>query len=377
MTAAAGQEAAAPAPGDERFMGAALALAARGLGRVAPNPAVGCLIVREGRVVGRGWTQPGGAPHAETVALAAAGPDARGATAYVTLEPCAHHGRTPPCAEALVAAGIARCVFGLVDPDPRVAGRGLAILREAGIAVAGPCREAEAAALNAGFLVRLGLGRPRVTLKLAQSLDGGIATASGESRWITGPLARREVHLARAQSDAILVGGGTARADDPALDVRDLGLADRAPIRVVAAGRLAIPSDSRLALTARRQPLWLCHGPDAPDGARARWRDLGAELIEVPRDAAGGLDLGALLRRLGERGLNVLLCEGGAGLAAGLARAGLVDEIVLYCAPILIGGDGLRALGPLGLEGLAAAPRFRLAEIGRIGDDLRARWVRT
>jgi diaminohydroxyphosphoribosylaminopyrimidine deaminase/5-amino-6-(5-phosphoribosylamino)uracil reductase len=207
---------------DERWMGLALALGRRGMGRVWPNPAVGCVIVRDGRVLGRGWTTDGGRPHAETQALAQAG-DARGAVAYVTLEPCAHYGRTPPCAGALVAAGVARVVVATGDPDPRVAGRGLAILREAGIAVATGVREGEARRDHAGFLLRVTQARPFVTLKLAASLDGRIATASAESRWITGPAARTTVHAMRARHDAVMVGGGTARADDPLLTVRGMG----------------------------------------------------------------------------------------------------------------------------------------------------------
>ncbi|MEL7089461.1 MAG: bifunctional diaminohydroxyphosphoribosylaminopyrimidine deaminase/5-amino-6-(5-phosphoribosylamino)uracil reductase RibD, partial [Planctomycetota bacterium] len=217
-------------------MALALSLAARGLGQVAPNPAVGCVIVRDGRVVGRGWTQPGGRPHAEAVALSEAGESARGGTAYVTLEPCAHHGKTPPCAEALVEAGVARCVVAIGDPDERVAGRGLQILRDAGIAVDLGRMAPEAARLQRGFLrVKTG-GLPFVTLKLATSLDGRIATASGESQWITGPAARHVVHRLRGSHDAVMVGGGTARADDPSLTVRGFG-ERRQPVRVVLSRR--------------------------------------------------------------------------------------------------------------------------------------------
>ncbi|MFQ3623345.1 MAG: bifunctional diaminohydroxyphosphoribosylaminopyrimidine deaminase/5-amino-6-(5-phosphoribosylamino)uracil reductase RibD, partial [Acetobacteraceae bacterium] len=230
-------------------MRAALALARRGLGSVAPNPAVGCILVREGRVVGRGWTQPGGRPHAETEALRRAGAEARGATAYVTLEPCCHWGRTPPCTDALIAAGIARAVVALRDPDPRVNGEGLDRLRAAGIAVTEGVLAAEAAELNAGFLSRIRAGRPLVTLKLATTLDGRIAAASGESRWITGAAARRLAHGLRARNDAVMVGSGTALSDDPALTVRVPGLVPPGhpgPVRIVADGRLRLPLTSVL-----------------------------------------------------------------------------------------------------------------------------------
>jgi diaminohydroxyphosphoribosylaminopyrimidine deaminase / 5-amino-6-(5-phosphoribosylamino)uracil reductase len=365
-----------PGADDAPFMRTALALAARALGRSAPNPAVGCLIVRDGRVVGRGWTGDGGRPHAETIALAQAGTAARGATAYVSLEPCAHHGRTPPCSDALIAAGIARVVIPLIDPDPRVAGRGAAALEAAGIRVDCGCLETEAASLNMGFFTRIAEGRPMVTLKLAQSLDGRIATASGESRWITGPSARREVHLARARADAVLVGAGTVRADDPMLDVRDLGLPGVRPLRVVAGGRLRLPARGRLAESARHAPLLICHGPQADAGHRAAWAAAGAELVEIPGGSDGRMDPRAMLAALGARGLTRVFCEGGGRLAAGLVAAGLVDEIVIYAAGIVLGADGHPAMGPLRLQRLAEAPRYRLADVRRVGDDLRAHWLR-
>jgi diaminohydroxyphosphoribosylaminopyrimidine deaminase / 5-amino-6-(5-phosphoribosylamino)uracil reductase len=361
---------------DAAFMRSALALAARGLGRSAPNPAVGCVIVNGGRVVGRGWTQPGGRPHAEAVALAQAGDAARGAAAYVTLEPCAHHGRTPPCTDALIAHGLARVAIPLIDPDPRVSGRGVAALREAGVRVDVGCMAAEAAHLNRGFFQRVATGRPLVTLKLAQSLDGRIATAAGESRWITGPLARRETHLARARADAVLIGGGTARADDPMLDVRGIGLQEAAPIRVVAAAALDLPVDGRLGRSARAIPLWLCPGPGVTGARRDAWRAAGADLIETPHRADGGLDLAGLLSRLGGRGLTRVFCEGGSRLAASLIAADLADEIVVYCAGLVLGGDGLASVGPLRLPALAAAPRYALASSRPVGGDLRMAWRR-
>ncbi|WP_347310645.1 bifunctional diaminohydroxyphosphoribosylaminopyrimidine deaminase/5-amino-6-(5-phosphoribosylamino)uracil reductase RibD [Defluviimonas sp. SAOS-178_SWC] len=359
---------------DRRFIAHALGLARRGLGRVWPNPAVGCVLVKQGRIVGRGFTRPGGRPHAETVALAAAGDAARGATAYVTLEPCAHHGKTPPCAEALVGAGVARVVSALQDPDPRVAGRGHAILRAAGIDVTEGVLEDEARAMQRGFLSRVTQGRPMLTLKLATSLDGRIATASGESRWITGPEARARVHAMRAAHDAVLVGAGTARADDPSLTVRGLGMAHQ-PVRIVAARRLDLPVGGALGRTAREVPVWLLHGASAPDRARSDWVTAGARLIEVTETGAG-LDPVSMLAALGAAGLTRVFCEGGGQLAAALLMAGIVDEIALFSAGLALGADGRAAVGPLGLDALADVPRYRLTECRTIGPDTLSLWTR-
>lgn len=361
---------------DAGWMRTALGLARRGLGRVWPNPAVGCVLVADGVVVGRGRTADGGAPHAEALALAQAGARARGATAYVTLEPCAHTGRTPPCTEALIAAGVARVVVATEDPDPRVNGAGVAALRAAGIAVEVGCLAAEAVALNRGFLTRVTSGRPMLTLKLAASLDGRIATGTGESRWITGPRARSEVHLMRAQSDAVLVGAGTVRSDDPKLDVRDLGMEEASPVRVVVSGALSLPRDGNLAATAGQIPLWLCHDPEAEAGRRKAWTELGAELIELPFQADGQLDLPAMMQRLGERGLTRLLCEGGGRLAAALIEDDLVDEVVAYTAGLVLGAEAIPAIGGLEVPALQLAPRFRLLEAVQVGPDLRSRWRR-
>lgn len=362
---------------DAAHMRAALGLARRGLGRVWPNPAVGCVIVApDGRVVGRGWTAPGGRPHAETIALDAAGAAARGATAYVTLEPCAHVGQTPACAAELARAGVARVVSTIEDPDPRVAGRGFAMLREAGVTVATGCLPEEAAALNAGFLTRIAIGRPRLTLKLATSIDGRIATGDGESRWITGPLARREVHLMRATCDAILIGAGTARADDPRLDVRNLGLEAAQPVRIVVTGSLALPRESHLGRSAPEAPLWLVHHAEADPARRAAWQERGATLLETPFQPDGQLDLGALMQNLGERGLTRVLCEGGGRLAGALLAADLVDEIATYTAGLTLGAEAVAAVGAMEISTLALAPRFRLAELRRAGGDACARWLR-
>ncbi|MBR9843856.1 MAG: bifunctional diaminohydroxyphosphoribosylaminopyrimidine deaminase/5-amino-6-(5-phosphoribosylamino)uracil reductase RibD [Rhodobacteraceae bacterium] len=353
-------------------MALALELGRRGQGRTWPNPAVGCVIVKEGRIVGRGWTQPGGRPHAEPVALAQAGAEARGATAYVTLEPCSHHGKTPPCADALVAAGVARVVVALGDSDERVSGRGFERLRAAGIeVVTGVCAE-EAARDLKGFFLRVEEGRPFLTLKLAASIDGRIATATGESQWITGPEARRMVHAMRARHDAVMVGAGTARADDPSLTVRDLGIEDQ-PVRIVVSRRLDVPLMSNLAKTAREVPVWIVHGEDADPTLLRTWEDIGAELLPCGREG-GHLSPAGVLRALGEKGLTRVFCEGGGALAASLLGAGVVDELVTFNAGLALGAEGYPAIGALGVERLREAPRMRLVDQRRCGVDLMAVW---
>lgn len=351
-------------------MRAALGLARRGLGAVAPNPAVGCVLVNEGRVVGRGWTQPGGRPHAETEAVARAGGAAAGATAYVTLEPCAHHGKTPPCAEALVEAGIGRAVVALEDPDPRVSGRGIASLREAGIAVTvGVCAE-EAAELNAGFFLRMREERPLVTLKTATTLDGRIATHGGESQWITGQAARALGHRLRAEHDAVLVGSGTAMADDPMLTCRLPGLEERSPIRVVLDSHLRLPLTAKLVASARQVPTWIVTLQDNEEGRRRAYLDCGVDVIEVPRDADGNPDLTLGLRALARRGLTRLLVEGGGHTAASLLRLGAVDRIAWFRAPRLIGGDGMAAVVSFGVDHLSQTPTFRRLAVAEADGDL-------
>ncbi len=355
-------------------MALALSLGRRGQGQVWPNPAVGCVIVQGGRIVGRGWTQPGGRPHAEAVALAQAGACARGADVFVTLEPCAHMGHTPPCAQALIDAGVGRVFVALGDLDDRVNGRGVQMLRQAGIEVHLGLGADQAAEDHAGFFGRVGQGRPFVTLKLASSFDGRIATASGESKWITGPQARRHVHMMRARHDAVLVGGGTARQDDPSLTVRELGLA-RQPVRVVASRRLDLPLMGQLARSARDIPLILCHGPGADDQLQGVWRDLGATLLCCAARGAQ-LDPADMLAKLAGHGLTRIFCEGGSGLAAALLEADLVDQLVGYCAGAVIGAEGLPAVGALGLGRLADAPRFSLRSSQTIGPDLCHIWTR-
>jgi diaminohydroxyphosphoribosylaminopyrimidine deaminase/5-amino-6-(5-phosphoribosylamino)uracil reductase len=349
-------------------MAHALRLAARGLGSVWPNPAVGCVIVKDGRILGRGWTQPGGRPHAERRALDQAGPAAEGATAYVTLEPCAHHGQTPPCSDALITAKVARVVTALTDPDPRVSGKGHQMLRAAGITVTEGVLTTEATRLNAGFLKRVSRGLPHVTLKLATTLDGRIATSNGESRWITGALARAHVHLLRLTHDAVLVGSGTARADDPVLTVRGLG-ATHQPLRLLLDSRLSHGPAGKLGQTARQHPVWVLHGPEAPIAARNAWAATGARLIACPAQG-DHLDLDATFRLLAAEGLTRILCEGGGQLAAQLIRHGLADDLALYQAGCLIGADGIPALGPLALAALKDAPRLRRLETRSLGPDL-------
>lgn len=352
-------------------MAHALHLGARGLGRTWPNPAVGCVIVKDGRILGRGWTQPGGRPHAETMALAQAG-DAAGATAYVTLEPCAHHGKTAPCADALIHARVARVVTAMTDPDPRVAGKGHAMLRAAGIAVTEAVLADQARDTHAGFLKRVTQGLPFVTLKLAATLDGRTATGAGESRWITGPQARRAVHALRLSHDAVMVGSGTAVADDPDLTARDMG-ASHQPLRIVVDSHLRHAATSRLGQTARHVPVWLLHGPDAPIPQQKAWAGQGAKLICVAlRD--GHVDLTAALQALAARGLTRILCEGGGQLAAALITAGLVDDLILHSAGALIGQEGRAALGPLGLQTLAQAPRLTLMSQRSLGADVETWW---
>ncbi|WP_051013688.1 bifunctional diaminohydroxyphosphoribosylaminopyrimidine deaminase/5-amino-6-(5-phosphoribosylamino)uracil reductase RibD [Pararhodospirillum photometricum] len=352
-------------------MRAALGLAARGLGRVWPNPAVGCVLLdAQERVAGRGWTQPGGRPHAERVALDQAGERARGGTAYVTLEPCSHYGQTPPCAEALIAAGVARVVVALGDPDPRVNGRGLARLRAAGVVVETGLREAEARELALGFLLHRTQGRPLVTLKVAASLDGRIATARGESQWITGPEARAVGHGLRATHDAIAVGLATVRADDPVLTCRLPGLEERSPVRVVFDARLDLPLTSRLAQEARLgPPVWVVGTPAADPARRAALEALGLRVLGVAADDQGRPRIDKALEVLADLGVTRLLVEGGARLSAAFLAARRVDRLAWFTAPKLLGGDALAAVAPFGVDRLADCALFEPQGCGFLGAD--------
>lgn len=365
---------------DAHFMAAALSLARRGLGNVWPNPAVGCVIVApeaEGqgpRVLGRGWTQPGGRPHAETQALTRAAANGAaalaGATAYVTLEPCSHSGKTPPCTEALIEAGIGAVVVACEDPDPRVSGAGLARLRDAGLTVRTGVAEAAAWDLNAGFLMRVRRGRPFVTVKTATTLDGRIATATGASRWITGAAARARAHLLRAQHDAILVGSETALRDDPRLDCRLPGLGERSPVRIVVDSRQRLTPDRNVAKETGRRPTWVLTTAPASAKNAASLRAAGVEVLSVPAAADGRVDLAVALLQLGERGLTRLLVEGGAEITAALVAADLVDRIAWFRAPSLLGGDGLPVAQTLGVTDPGAAPRFARRSWLALGDDV-------
>ncbi len=354
---------------DLAHMRAALAMARRGLGDTWPNPSVGCVLVRDGHVVGRGTTAAGGRPHAEVQALAQAGDAAHGATAYVTLEPCCHWGATPPCTDALISAGIARVVIGASDPDARVNGGGAARLRAAGIEVVEAVLADEAHELLAGFASRTLRGRPLVTLKLASTLDGRIATRSGESQWITGPQARRAAHAMRGRSDAVLVGVGTVLADDPALTCRIAGFKRTPIIRVIADSHLRTPHGCQLVATAATDPTWILHRDGADPARRAYLKETGVRTIEI-QSAAAGVDLAAGLAALGAAGITRLLVEGGAQIAAALLRAGLVDRLAWFHAPAVIGGDGWPSAAAFGIESLAAMPRFRRIATRPVGDDM-------
>ncbi len=366
---------AAPSPDDLAHMRAALALARRGIGNTWPNPAVGCVVVKDGRVVGRAVTAPGGRPHAETLALERAGDAARGATAYVTLEPCCHWGRTPPCTDALIAAGIARVMISAHDPDPRVDGGGMARLRAAGIEVVDGVLEPDARETVAGFMLRLRLGRPLVTLKLASTLDGRIATGSGESRWISGAAARRAAHALRGRHDAVLVGVGTVAADNPDLTCRLPCFRPNALVRIVADSHLRTAPTARLVATAAETPTWMLTREDADQDRRRGFADAGVMLIDVP-PVAMGIDLGQALRHLGSLGITSLLVEGGAQIAASLLREELVDRLAWFHAPAIMGGDGWPAVQGFGVERLQGMPRFRRRSSTPFGDDMLSEFER-
>jgi diaminohydroxyphosphoribosylaminopyrimidine deaminase/5-amino-6-(5-phosphoribosylamino)uracil reductase len=346
---------------DQRFMQLALTLGRRGQGRTWPNPAVGAVVVKDGVIVGRGWTQPGGRPHAEPVALAHAGEAARGATLYVTLEPCSHVGKSPPCADAIIAAGIARVVSAIEDPNPEVAGQGHARLRAAGITVDIGLGAAEAAHDHAGHFRRVRDRRPHVILKLAVSSDDKIAAAGHKPVAISGEAAKARVHLLRAQCDAILVGIGTVLADDPLLTCRLPGMEARSPVRVVLDRALRIPGTSRLVRSARETPLWVMTSNLSEAPAAMKLGAAGAQVIRVATTIAPppGLDLLAVLHALAEKGITRLLVEGGARVASSFVAAGLVDEVWLLRGADPVGADGVPALDALPLSALTFSPAFK------------------
>ena len=354
---------------DHHHMVRALELARHGLYSTPPNPSVGCVLVRWGQVVGEGFHQRTGEPHAEVIALAEAGSAARGATAYVTLEPCSHHGRTPPCTEALVAAGVRRVVVAMRDPNPRVDGSGLARLEAAGILTASGLLAGEAAEINRGFVRRMRTGRPWVTLKLGASLDGRTALADGTSKWITGERARSDVQRLRARASAIVTGSGTVVADDPMLTVRDpeLEMRGRRPLRVVLDSQLRTPPGAQV-LSFADSTLILTR--DASTAAAVELREAGVQVESVPA-AAAGLDLEAVLDRLGERGCNEVLVEAGPTLAGEFVRLGLVDEIVVYMAPVVLGQAARSLFNLPPLARMCDRCEFEWRDVARIGDDLR------
>lgn len=347
-------------------MRAAVRLAARGRGRTAPNPMVGAILVRDGRRVAAGHHARLGASHAEALALERAGEAARGATLYVTLEPCTHQGRTPPCIEPVLAAGLGRVVVGMEDPDPRTRGRGLARMRRAGLEVTLGVEEAACRTLNRGYLSRVERGRPFTQLKLAASLDGRIATVDGESRWITGERARAFVHRLRREVDAIAIGSRTALADDPELTARRASRVVHRPVRVVVDSKLRTRPEARLIDVEHGGAAWLLGARGAAPQRKLRLERAGARVVEVA-SRGGHIDLPAAWRKLGTLGINEILVEGGGGLAAALLRAGLVDRLYLILAPVLIGGDGRPVLSSLGVKRLRqvlAPERFRVRRLG-------------
>ncbi|WP_271202004.1 bifunctional diaminohydroxyphosphoribosylaminopyrimidine deaminase/5-amino-6-(5-phosphoribosylamino)uracil reductase RibD [Methylopila turkensis] len=365
---------------DARWMEVAVALGRRGLGRTAPNPPVGAVLVAPGLsggfVVGRGWTQPGGRPHAESRALAWAGEAARGATLYVTLEPCSHYGRTPPCADGLIEAGVARVVAAMADPDPRVNGRGIARLRESGVLVSVGVGAADAARLNAGHVARVALGRPHVTLKLAVSPDGKAGLAGRRPVAITGEMVRARVHMMRAEADAIMVGVGTVLADDPSLTCRLPGLEDRSPARVVLDADLRTPLRARIVRTAREVPTWIVTGEDAPADAERRLAEAGVQVMRVERCPGGRPELLPALKLLAMRGVTRLMVEGGPILAGALLRADVVDAATVLTGPVPLGEDAIDAVDGLPLTAITEGPRFRGVARERIGDDIWADYER-
>lgn len=353
-------------PDDSRHMSLALRLAARGKGRTSPNPPVGAVVVKDGRVVGRGWHRQAGLPHAEVEALEAAGEAARGATLYVTLEPCNHQGRTPPCTEAILAAGVARVVFGQRDPNPRVEGGGAARLRSAGLEVA-QALEDECARFNEAWTKWVRTGLPFGVLKGAVSLDGRLAATSGDSKWISSEVSRRTAHRLRAAHDAILVGIGTALADDPQLTCRLPG--GRHPLRVVADSRLRLPATARM-LSCPGETL-IASLKGAPRDARTALEGAGAEVVELPADASGRVSLAALFGELGRRGVVSVLIEGGSELNAAALEAGLVDKLMIFLAPRLLGGRSAPSLvGGQGAPTVAEGRGLRFQRVRRLGPDL-------
>jgi diaminohydroxyphosphoribosylaminopyrimidine deaminase/5-amino-6-(5-phosphoribosylamino)uracil reductase len=361
---------------DEHFMRLALRLGRRGLGNAWPNPAVGALVVNEGAIAGRGWTQPGGRPHAETEALRRAGEAAKGATLYVTLEPCSHHGKTPPCAEAIVAAGIARVVCATGDPNPKVAGEGYARLRAAGIAVETGICEEEALRAHAGHIRRIRDGRPHVTFKLAVSADGKSGLKGRRPVQISGEAARARVHMMRAMNDAVLIGVGTAIADNPMLTCRLPGMRPQSPVRVVLDSGLRLPLEHCLVASARETPLWVLAALGAPKDKEQDLRAAGVEVLRCAR-GADGVDLKKALETLAEKGITRLLVEPGPIIAASFLKAGLIDEAVILRSPVNLGADAVDAIEGGSLNGITSSMRYRMLAQDELGADQVTTYERT
>tara|TARA_B100001989_G_scaffold248984_1_gene223456 strand:- start:21 stop:1097 length:1077 start_codon:yes stop_codon:yes gene_type:complete len=345
---------------DNYFMQVALNMARRSLGRVAPNPAVGCILVKGSMIIARGNTADGGRPHAETIALKAAGENAKGSTAYVSLEPCAHHGQTPPCVESLIKAKVKRVVIACKDPDPRVSGKGIEMLEDAGILVDVGLLEDKAAEINKGFFKKVTKSRPYITLKLACTLDGKIAVASGESQWITGELARRHVHMVRSMHDAIMVGSGTVDKDDPMLDTRLPGLKHKS-VRVVLDSNLSTPLSSKLVQSAKDTPVLILYSAGDPQP----YHDLGVEAAQIDTK-----NLEAVTSLLAERGITRLLVEGGRTVHSSFLKNRLCDELLIYRAPTLLGDDAIGMSDTLDIQKLAARFDFRLKNMRPLEQDM-------
>jgi diaminohydroxyphosphoribosylaminopyrimidine deaminase/5-amino-6-(5-phosphoribosylamino)uracil reductase len=356
----------------EHFMSVALSLGRRGLGKTWPNPSVGCVIVRDGIVVGRGLTGKGGRPHAETQALTQAGKRAKGSTVFVTLEPCSHQGQTGSCARALIEAGVNHVVVAIKDNDPRVNGSGVRMLRSAGIKVTTGVLSDEAKSDHNGFLLKNNQSRPKVTLKLATSLDGRIAARTGDSQWITNERSREIVQLQRSHHDAIMIGAGTARNDNPRLTVRNNALSAN-PVRIIISDKINLPIKSKLFTSMKSHPTWIIHGGDTDQKIKKAWTDEGAKLLKT-ENANGKILLKNALINLASEGITSVYCEGGSTLAASLLADNFVDELIIFTAGVIIGGDGLPTVASLGLDNLKDARRLNLLETMTIDGDVMTRW---
>ena len=360
---------------DQNWMKKALRLAVRGRGNVSPNPPVGCILVKKEKVIGRGWTQPSGRPHAEVMALKQAGERAKGATAYCTLEPCAHFGKTPPCCDALIEAGISQVIVAAKDPDPRVNGQGIKRLREAGInVVENVCKE-NALEVMQGFFHVQKFARPFVTLKLGMSIDSRLATIAGQSKWITGDQARRSVHLLRAKNDAILTGVGTIIRDDPQLNCRLPGLEEYSPTRILVDSKLRLPVDSQFAQTASKHKSFVFTTDKADASKTEILNNMGVNVFQISSDKGEHVSMPQCLKKIAQEGTTTVLVETGSTLSTSLLQNNLIDKLVVYRAPTVIGGDGIAAWHPLGVEHLSESKTFAIQKIEQIGTDIEETYI--